>query len=175
MIECFDEVDQNDHVIRKITRDQAHQFKLSHRAVHIFFHDQSGKWLLQRRSAKKDFDPMLWTTSCSGHVDSGESYLEAAVRECKEELGIRISENQLIEILRCSACKETGMEFVRVYICNQSFEYFFPSADEITEISFFRLEDLLKECVANEKIFSGSFLHIFRLILWKLKYHSKES
>ncbi len=31
----------------------------------------------------------LWDSACSGHVQPGESYLDAAVRELEEELGIR--------------------------------------------------------------------------------------
>ena len=104
MTEYFDKVDQNDHVIGKISREQAHKFNLMHRAVHIFIKDKNGKWLLQKRSAKKDLDPLLLTTSCSGHVDSGESYLDAAVRECEEELGLTILSQDLTEILRCSPC-----------------------------------------------------------------------
>ena len=34
----------------------------------------------------------------------------------EEELGLTISTNELTEILRCSPCEETGMEFVRVYL-----------------------------------------------------------
>ena len=83
MTEYFDKVDQNDYVIGKISREEAHEFNLMHRAVHIFIKGKNGKWLLQKRSAKKDLDPLLLTTSCSGHVDSGESYSEAAVRECQ--------------------------------------------------------------------------------------------
>ena len=71
MTEYFDKVDQNDRVIGKISREEAHEFNLMHRAVHIFIKDQDGKWLLQRRSANKELDPLLMTNSCSGHVDSG--------------------------------------------------------------------------------------------------------
>ncbi len=31
----------------------------------------------------------LWDSACSGHVQPGESYVDAAVRELEEELGIR--------------------------------------------------------------------------------------
>ena len=58
MSEYFDMVDHNDQVIGKVSRKQAHQFNLMHRAVHIFLQDQQGKWLLQKRSQKK-----MWTHS----------------------------------------------------------------------------------------------------------------
>ena len=42
----------------------------------------------------------MWTTSCSGHLDSGEDYVDAAIRESKEELNLQIETEQLIELLR---------------------------------------------------------------------------
>ena len=175
MTEYFDKVDQNDHVIGKISREQAHEFNLLHRAVHIFIKGQNGKWLLQKRSSKKDLDPLLLTTSCSGHVDSGETYLDAAVRECEEELGLTISSKDLTEILRCSPCKETGMEFVRVYLIEKIFKKITPSPNEIDEVVHFELEELVRKTETEKAKFSGSFLHIFSLINAKLSNHSRES
>ena len=175
MTEYFDKVDHNDHVIGKISREQAHKFNLLHRAVHIFIKDQNGKWLLQKRSAKKDLDPLLLTTSCSGHVDSGETYLDAAVRECEEELGLTISSKDLTEILRCSPCKETGMEFVRVYLIEKIFKKITPSPNEIDEVVHFELEELVRKTETEKAKFSRSFLHIFSLINAKLSNHSRES
>ena len=175
MTEYFDKVDQNDHVIGKISREQAHKFNLLHRAVHIFIKGQNGKWLLQKRSSKKDLDPLLLTTSCSGHVDSGETYLDAAVRECKEELGLTISSKDLTEILRCSPCKETGMEFVRVYLIEKISKKITPSPNEIDEVVHFELEELVRKTETEKAKFSGSFLHIFSLINAKLSNHSRES
>ena len=175
MTEYFDKVDHNDHVIGKISREQAHKFNLLHRAVHIFIKDRNCKWLIQKRSAKKDLDPLLLTTSCSGHVDSGETYLEAAVRECEEELGLRISSKDLTEILRCSPCWETGMEFVRVYFFEKISEKITPSPHEIDEIVYFKLEELIHKSETQKAKFSGSFLHIFSLIKAKLSHYSRES
>ena len=175
MTEYFDKVDQNDYVIGKISREEAHEFNLMHRAVHIFIKGKNGKWLLQKRSAKKDLDPLLLTTSCSGHVDSGESYSEAAIRECREELGLTISINELTEILRCSPCEETGMEFVRVYVIEKKFEKITHSPDEIVDIFHYSIEDLSNETEAESAKFSRSFLHIFRLLRSKISTYSRDS
>ena len=175
MTEYFDKVDHNDHVIGKISREQAHKFNLLHRAVHIFIKDQNGKWLLQKRSAKKDLDPLLLTSSCSGHVDASETYLDAGVRECEEELGLRISSKDLTEILRCSPCRETGMEFVRVYLIEKISEKITPSPHEIDEIVYLKLEELVRKSETEKAKFSGSFLHIFSLIKAKLSNYSRES
>lgn len=163
MSEWFDKVDDNDRVIGRVSRHHAHIHGIKHRAVHLFIQDKADKWMLQKRSANKDVEPFLWTSSCSGHVDHGESYTEAAIRECKEELGIEIVKNDLIEILRCSPCTETGMEFVRVYYVNKKFDSFLPDVQEVEKLEAKELSSLRGECMREEERFSKSFLHIFRL------------
>ena len=175
MKEYFDKVDQNDRVLGKISRLKAHRLNVRHRAVHIFVQHIRGLWLLQRRSCRKDSDPLKWTTSCSGHVDAGESYIEAAERECREELGIKISQNDLKEIFRCSPCPETDTEFVCVYVARKQFSNFTPDKSEIEEIDFYSLSELMEKCKKEEQIFSGSFLHLFRYVAPRLVRYSKES
>ena len=64
----------------------------------------------------KDSAPGCWDSSCSGHLDAGEDYLPAAMRELAEEIGLRISGLHLLTpVLRSDACAETGNEFVWVY------------------------------------------------------------
>lgn len=175
MTEYFDEVDQNDQILGQITRTEAHKHNIMHRAVHIFIQNESELWLLQRRSSNKDLDPLKWTTSCSGHVDSGESYVQAAVRECREELGIKITESDLKEIFRCNPCRETGTEFVRVYISKKKFKEFSPDLSEVSEIVFFTISTLIEKCKNEKEIFSGSFLHLFQFIASRLEAYSNDS
>ena len=49
------------------------------------FTQLNGEILLQQRSHKKIIHPLLWDVSTAGHIDAGESFLEAALRETKEE------------------------------------------------------------------------------------------
>ncbi len=89
MPELFDVVDDQDHVLRQEPRADVHRQRLLHRAVHVLVFNSKGEVYLQRRSAKKDTYPHRWTTACSGHVDAGEDYDTAAVRELQEELGLK--------------------------------------------------------------------------------------
>ena len=116
---------------------------------------------------RKDLDPGLWTTSCSGHVDQGESYFDAAVRECKEELGAFTSE-RLIGTTRLSPCDETGKEFVRVYL---RFGSLIPVGDpeEIEAFDLLSLEEIEQKIQAKPSRFSNSFVHIFKLLQVVLK------
>lgn len=87
--EYFDLVDDSDQVIGRAKRSDCHgNPDLIHRAVHVLVFNRQGELLLQKRSARKDIQPGKWDTSVGGHLDPGENYRQAAVREMTEELGV---------------------------------------------------------------------------------------
>ncbi len=84
----------------------------------------------------------LWTYSAAGHVDAGESYEEAAIREAKEELGVDIKIESLIaEIPFYRNGNHTG--FHKVYKAVSDGPYF-PDKNEIAEIKEFSMDELNK-------------------------------
>jgi len=125
--EIFDVVDAANRVTGQATRAEVHGRGLLHRAVHVLVFNRKGEVFLQRRSRFKDVHPGLWDTSAAGHLDAGEDYPEAAVRELAEELGIRGAEP--VEIARIDACPETGNEFVRLYRAEHSGAVRWPCAE----------------------------------------------
>ena len=56
-----------------------------------------GEILLQQRALSKEICPGLWDVSAAGHVDSGETLEDAAVRETFEELNYKLSKTDLIK------------------------------------------------------------------------------
>jgi 16S rRNA (adenine1518-N6/adenine1519-N6)-dimethyltransferase len=114
--EVFDVVDAHDVVIGREFRREIHRRGLLHRAVHIFWLRDDGRLCLQRRSYAKDNCPGLLSTSCAGHVDSGEDYHGAAVRELHEELGIAVPLSSLREVDYAPWHQDLGNEFVRSYV-----------------------------------------------------------
>ncbi len=74
----------------------------------------AGEVFLQKRSMAKDMSPGLWDSSCSGHLDAGEAYDNAAWRELEEELGVRLAAPPE-RWFRVNAGEETGWEFCWVY------------------------------------------------------------
>ena len=112
--EVFDVVDENDVVTGQATRAEVHRDKLWHRAVHALVFNAAGKVFLQKRSMAKDMAPGCWDSSCSGHVDTGEGYDEAIVRELGEEIGVYL-EAPPERLWSERARADTGWEFVWVY------------------------------------------------------------
>lgn len=79
-------------------RAQAHRKALWHRTVHIWVQNEEGALLLQKRADDKDSHPSLWDISAAGHIPAGETIINAALRECEEELGLILQPEDLVKI-----------------------------------------------------------------------------
>ena len=54
--------------------------------------------LLQKRSANKDSYPGCYDISSAGHIPAGQDFLESAMRELREELGVEAKPEELHEV-----------------------------------------------------------------------------
>ena len=101
-MEYFDIVDiQGKPTGERASRADVHKYGYVHRAVHIWIYRMKNKHyelLLQKRSANKDSHPSCYDMSCAGHVSAGDDYLQSALRELQEELGVTIKDYQLKEL-----------------------------------------------------------------------------
>lgn len=112
--EVFDVVDENDEVVEQRTRGEVHRLGLRHRAMHAFVFNRRGEVFLQQRSHLKDVSPLAWDSSAAGHLDSGESYAAAAIREIREELGVELAATECL--LKVIAGPGTDNEFVELHM-----------------------------------------------------------
>ncbi len=91
-------------------RGVVHREGSLHPTVHIWIArqrpDGGFQLLLQKRSASKDSYPGCYDISSAGHVDAGDDYLESAVREVGEELGLRVLPEDLEYIGVHRVCRE---------------------------------------------------------------------
>ena len=158
--EIFDVVDANDQVIGTATRAEVHAQKLTHRAVHVFVFNKRGDLLLQKRSLLKDMCPGLWDSSVSGHLDAGESYEAAAVRELEEEMGIT-TETTPEEIARIAPGLETGWEHMRLYRIRHDGALRFPAA-EVDAVMWFPLSEITAWIATHPADFAPGFLECWK-------------
>ena len=63
-------------------------------AVSVWIRNQEGKYLISQRSASKKSYPLMWETVAGG-VITGETSLQGAVREAKEEVGLELDPAKL--------------------------------------------------------------------------------
>ena len=75
-----------------------HERGLWHRTANVYIVNSRGEVLLQKRSAFVRVFPNLWSLSSGGHVRAGQTAAEAAVAEVGEELGLAITQADLIPI-----------------------------------------------------------------------------
>jgi 16S rRNA (adenine1518-N6/adenine1519-N6)-dimethyltransferase len=154
--EIFDVVDQNDRVIGSMSRDEVHVNKLLHRAVHIWIFNARGELFLQKRSPWKQNHPGLWCSSTAGHVDSGESYEEAAHRELGEEIGV---DAPLSKFLKIEATPETGYEFLEVFVGLSEGPFRFAPG-EVETGAFFSVEQIRRWLSQTPEEFTPLFREI---------------
>jgi isopentenyldiphosphate isomerase len=87
-MEYLDIVDGNDTVIGRASKEDVYKRFLRHRIVHVLVFNDKDEMALQLRGSSVPFCPRHWSTAVGGHVQSGETCEEAAMREYLEELGV---------------------------------------------------------------------------------------
>ena len=151
--EIFDVCDPEDRVIGQAPRSQVHREKLLHRAAHVFVFNSRDELLVQVRSATKDEFPNCYTSSASGHLSTGEDYLESAQRELAEEIGIVAP----LEFLgKFPACPELAHEHTVLYRARSDTPPC-PDPIEVAAIRQFTLPDLLHHLEEQPAKFSTPF------------------
>ncbi len=85
--ELVDAIDEKGNVLEVVLKKDAHIRGLLHKTVISQVIRTDGKWLLVRQSSDKQ-DAGQYVSPVGGHVMSGESNVEALLREVEEEIGL---------------------------------------------------------------------------------------
>lgn len=86
-------VDDNGNVIGKCPRGKVHADGMLHRETSVLIINSKKEILVQTRADNGRLD-----YSASGHFPFNENYLDGAIREVKEELGLDIPRNKFVNI-----------------------------------------------------------------------------
>ena len=158
--EIFDVCDAEDRVIGQARRADVHANNLLHRAVHVWVFRSTGQLVAQRRSASKDQYPNALTSSASGHLDAGEDYLIAAIRELGEELGL--TGVSLSFAVKLAASSETAYEHTVLYTLKTDAPLS-PNAGEVAGLELYTKDELARELERPGDNLSPPFR---QLLLW---------
>lgn len=161
--EIFDIVNERDEVIGQAPRKEVHARGLWHRAIHVLVFNSRGEVFLQKRSLKKDIAAGKWDSSSSGHLDTGEDYDACAVRELREELGLKLAQPPQ-RLFKIEACQETGWEFCWIYR-GASDGPFSLHPEEIETGDWFTPETVSKWVAEKPGDFASAFMLIWKLYL----------
>lgn len=137
--ELVEIVDQNNISIGAVTRAIMRQQNLIHRACFILVFNRQGKLFIQKRALGKDMYPGYWDLAAGGVVLVGETYLESAIRELHEELGI--SGVKLRHLFDQYYEDAHNRFWGRIYSCSSEGP-FTLQAEEITQGRFIALADI---------------------------------
>ena len=82
------------------SRSEVHRLGLRHRTFHCWLirRDGSDRYVrFQKRQSSKDTYPGCWDITAAGHLEAGESVMDA-MREIEEELGIKPHSSELLPL-----------------------------------------------------------------------------
>ncbi|MBO3116472.1 NUDIX domain-containing protein [Winogradskyella sp. DF17] len=162
-------------------KSDAHKNGWYHNTIHVWFYTKSGKVLLQQRSRKKIIYPLLWDVSVAGHIDAGESFIDAAVRETQEEIGLAIGKKDLIKIgvklhkSNYNNGKIKDFEFHQIFIAQLRIrlEDLVPQEDEVEALKLVSFKEFfnLLEGSQNNNHFIASNRNYYRFVIDSIKAH----
>jgi len=92
-------VNESDEEIGTMSKMEAHEKAILHRAFSVFILNNKGEIMLQQRAAHKYHSPLLWTNTCCSHQRSGETNLEAGKRRLQEEMGFTTGLKELFSFI----------------------------------------------------------------------------
>lgn len=121
--------------------------------VMIAIQNSEGKFLMQKRVPSKGGDYGV----TGGHPKSGETPYEGIITEVKEELGIDISDKEIIEFN--SGCD--GVDCYKMYYTKLdiSMDEFVIQEEELSEVRWFSMDEL--EDMVDKKILNQNQIDFF--------------
>lgn len=173
-MELIDIVDKNGIPTGQVMdKDDVHNKNLLHNEVGVFIINDKGEILLEKRSPNKRYSPNKWGL-CAGHVDTGETLTDAAIREIKEEIGIIVNENDLIPFGNYETfIDETNSHLTHFFYleCNNDIAEFTIQKEELSEVKWFKIDKVIELINNNDNstVFKKSRLYLFE----ELKNHFK--
>lgn len=136
--------------------------------VHVWIMNDKNEFLIQKRAESKKINPNKWSQT-GGAVDSGETVIEAAIREVKEELGISIGKED-IEFMLSYKRKYTFMD---VFLVKKNIELkdIKVQKEEVKEVKWVTKEEI-EDMVKSGKIV-GTLKLYYKLFFDLLKDYDK--
>ena len=95
-----------------------------------------------------------WDTAASGHVDVGESAKQAAIRECKEEIGIDVQIEDLEFVHLTHHFSESGRTYYHIYFIVNKYKGMptIMEPDKALDLRWFDLSELPENMVPCREI-----------------------
>lgn len=135
-------VDEDDRVIGCAERSEVKEKRLIVRVAGVLVFTDDETVVLSVVSKNKD-DAGTYNWTAAGHVDEGETYEEAAVREAREEIGVNIALGDVL--MKGPRFRKDGTKkgFVKVFAVRYTGKLF-PDPKEIERTEIWAVKDAVK-------------------------------
>lgn len=136
--------------------------------VHVCIMNDKNQFLLQKRSPNKKIYPNMWSQT-GGAVDSGETSLQGALREVKEELGIELNKENMEFMLSFKRYHS----FVDVWLAKQNVDLkdVVLQKEEVSDVKWVDKNEL-KAMIEDEEV-SGSVNLYYEMLINLIENFSK--
>ena len=88
--------DANEKPCGNLPRKMVHAMGLRHHVCHLWLIEEKngvvGMWL-QQRANNRPLNPSMYDLAATGHIDPGETPVQAVIREASEEIGVLFNSN----------------------------------------------------------------------------------
>lgn len=168
--------EQGDPLGRAVPRSEAHRLGLRHRTSHVWLVRRKNgvlEVLLQKRSDEKDSFPGCYDISSAGHIPAGQGFVDSALRELKEELGVTAQPQDLIlcgqrsfqfsAVFHGKPFKDNQVSNVYLFWLDRDAEEFTLQKEEISAVRWMPLADCLRN-VENGALNSCIFPEELRMV-----------
>lgn len=147
-MEMVDKLDNKRQMLNRTTERSEKTNGEYRQSVHTWIMNSKGEFLIQKRSPNKKFFPNMWSQT-GGGVDEGETTLQAALRECKEELGITIDLSNIELILSF----KRKFDFVDVWLVKQDIDIsnIVLQEEEVSEVKWSSIDEI-RELMKTDKL-----------------------
>jgi len=144
-MEYWDLYDKNKNKLdKKVKRGDILDDNEYHLVVNVWLKNDNNEFLIVQRSVNKTY-PLMWEC-VGGSVLSGESSIEASIREVSEELGITINIEDSEYIGSANRYYERCPDILDVFLfkCNESIDKIIKQDDEVNDAKWMNSEEIMK-------------------------------
>ena len=141
LIDIFDE--NNNYLGYSLERSKVHKENLWHHHVSAWIMNYNGEILLQQRALNKKKNPGKWAKT-GGHVDAGETHEESIKREVYEEIGLKVSDDEIknIELFKSINPNEHYYSYGYIFFTDYKEDDFVLQKEEVNMVKYYAIEEL---------------------------------
>lgn len=157
-------VNKQDKILGYESWQECHRLKgILHRGFTVLVVNNKGEILLQKRSQYKPLWSLFWDGTCSSHPRKGETYIQAAERRLKEEMGFTCKLKYLFKFQYKAKYKNKGSENeVCTVLLGKYNGKITPNKKEVADYRWVSLGQLKKEIKEKSEVFTPWFRKIIK-------------